>query len=75
MTPVTKAAPARIILLHVRVPCCGGKSRFVAEAKSYERTCRRCGQAWTVRRTTLAETDFARRLGARFDSLAWERAA
>lgn len=63
------------ILLHRTFPCCGGRSRFVADAPAYDRRCRRCGTAWTVRRTTRPPSDFARRLGARFDTLVWERAA
>lgn len=76
MSTVT-TAPARVALLHTTFPCCGGKSRFTAvEAvpkEAYDRTCRRCGQEWTVRRTTLPTSDFARQLGTRFDSLVWSR--
>lgn len=73
MTAITAPAPPRVILLHARTPCCGGKSRFIVEAESYDRRCRQCGAVWTVRRSTLPASEFARRLGMRVDSLAWER--
>lgn len=75
MTAITAPVLPRIILLHARFPCCGGKSRFVAEADTYERRCRSCGQVWTVRRTTRPASAFALRLDVRVDSLAWEPVA
>lgn len=74
MTAITAGAPAPVILLHARFPCCGGKSRFIVEAGAYDRTCRTCGGVWMVRRVTLPASEFAMRLGVRVDSLAWERA-
>ena len=66
MTPVS--------ILHRRFPCCGGRSRFIVDAPAYDRTCRSCGQVWTVRRIARPPSDFARRLGRRIDALEWERA-
>lgn len=72
MTAVAMPA-GRVFLLHRTFPCCGGRSRFLVEADSYERRCRTCGQGWTVRRITRAPSDFARRLAVRVDTLEWER--
>lgn len=76
MTATANAIPAgRVVVLHRTFPCCGGRSRFLVEADSYERRCRRCGATWTVRRITRPASDFARRLAVRVDALEWERMA
>lgn len=73
MTAITAPATPRVVLLHARFPCCGSKSRFIAEAATYDRTCRGCGAVWAVRRSTLPASPFALRLALRVDSLEWER--
>lgn len=73
----TTTADLRTVLLHARYPCCGQGSRITAvEAvprETYDRTCRRCGAVWVVRRRTLPVSDFAASIGARVDRLEWER--
>jgi hypothetical protein len=73
MTALLPAPAARVVLLHAAFPCCGQKSRFTTEAAQYLRKCSRCGAKWRVLRTTSPASEFADRLGVRFDRLEWQR--